>query len=222
MTDDNVRRRTRVKFCGMQTAKDVAESIALGVDAVGFIFAPSPRQITLEHAVELARSVPPLVSIFGVLVDPSAAEFAAIRRALPHFVPQFCGHETPEFCQLLADGSSYAKVLHVEPGPTGFAAAQRRAAAYTGLIMFDTAQVGRFGGTGAAFDWSAGYNATRPFLVAGGLHSENVGNAVLALRPYGVDVRSGIESEGRKDLRRMQAFIAAVRQADEEIAHGTH
>jgi len=213
--------RTRIKFCGCASVRDVEAAVRSGVDAVGVIFAPaSPRHVGATTARQIADAVPPFVSLVGVFVDPNGAD---VRGAVAAgYVPQFSGDESAAACETAAAGR-YIKVFHVasataaaELEPTAFA---YRAQPYVRATwMFDTAADGKHGGTGQAFDWSLvqGLVAQRRIIVSGGLTADNVGACVRRLRPYGVDVRSGIETAGVKDLAKMRAFVRAVKEADEQ------
>jgi phosphoribosylanthranilate isomerase len=206
-------RRTRVKFCGMTSADDVALAVAAGADAVGVILAPSPRRVALERLPALAAAIPPLVSRVGVVTGPSDDE-AALLRALG-FTLQFSGDESPEACERAAAGEPYIKVFHVDPAHGAFDPAH--GAAYERATwMFDTRVAGMRGGSGVAFDWQivAAAARLRPTIVSGGLGAENVGDCIRAVRPYAVDVRSGIETQDAKDPEKMTAFARAVARAD--------
>jgi phosphoribosylanthranilate isomerase len=205
-------------MCGMTSAADVALAVEAGADAVGFIFAPSRRRVDLATAVEAAQAVPAFVHAVGVFVDPTLEELRAAARAIPGLVVQLSGDESSAFCARVADepglrGRPYIKVLHVEPN-----APLPPSDPYVGALpLFDTADPERRGGTGRPFAWSILEKARPPrFAVSGGLRPENVGACVRAVRPYAVDVRSGVESGERKDFAKMRAFVRAVREADAE------
>ena len=205
-------RRTRMKFCGMTSADDVALAVAAGADAVGVIVAASARRVPLDRVAAIAAAIPPFVSRIGVLANQGSEEASLLRRL--GFTLQFSGDEAPAECEALSGGEPYVKVFHIEDGAPFDVA---RCAAYPGATpMFDTRVAGSAGGTGLAFDWRLIETAVRlqPSIVSGGLTPENVAACVRALRPYAVDVRSGIESEGRKDAGRMAAFATAVTAAD--------
>jgi phosphoribosylanthranilate isomerase len=210
--------RTRIKFCGIQSEADAAASVQCGVDAIGFIFAPSPRRIELADAERIAATIPAFVSLVGVFVDHDEAEVCEILKRIPNLIPQFCGAEAPEYCERVTSGGPYLKVAHVAAN-THFS--QEQFEQYRGMLVFDTQHAGMHGGTGKAFDWAAFAPLSRPFVVAGGLNPDNVATAIATLRPYAVDVRSGIERDGRKDIDKMRAFIRAVRQVDMGVLHGT-
>jgi phosphoribosylanthranilate isomerase len=215
-----VRVRTRIKFCGCTSARDADAAVGLGVDAVGVIFAPaSPRRVDPETARLIARAVPAFVSLIGVFVEPAASQ---VHDAVAMgYVPQFSGNEPAWDCEDAAAGP-YIKVYHLAPDspasvdPVAF---ERFAGAYAHATwMFDTAADGKHGGTGRSFDWerARAIARARPVIVSGGLTPDTVGACVRRLRPYGVDVRSGIETDGVKDLAKMRAFVRAVKEADEE------
>jgi phosphoribosylanthranilate isomerase len=209
-------RRTRVKICGIVDAREAEMAVEAGADALGMIFADSPRRISLERAREVAAAVPALVSLVAVFVDPDRA---SVEEALElGCLPQFCGDEPAEMCEQSTPGA-YIKVFHLDPlggKPSGIAelaAAYRRA-----TLLFDTRIAGLRGGTGRSFDWEFVREIAqqRPVIVSGGLTPENVGACVRGVGPYAVDVRSGVEVDGSKDFGRMRAFVAAVREASAE------
>jgi phosphoribosylanthranilate isomerase len=214
--------RTRIKFCGCTSAGDVEAALDLGVDAVGVIFAPaSPRRVDAATAHRIADAVPPFVSLVGVFVDPAGTDVRSVRAA--GFLPQFSGEESGPACEAAAAGGPYIKVFHVEPATAAAAleprAFARSAASYPHATwMFDTSADGKHGGTGRTFDWNLASDLARQrrVIISGGLTPANVGDCVRRLRPYGVDVRSGIETAGVKDLDKMRAFVRAVKEADEQ------
>ncbi len=216
--------RTRVKICGITSAEDAMAAVAAGTDAIGVVLAPSPRRVTLEQASTALSAVPPLVSRVGVFVDPTLDEVRDAVRALRLDLVQFAGDESREECI-----ESPAPVLKAIQVGTAFDA--QRAEPYRGLVaalLLDTHVTGKRGGTGETFSWHTVHEppAWAPFFVAGGLDPENVGDAIRALRPYAVDVSSGVErSPGLKDHAKLRAFVAAVRAADlalEPIAEVRH
>jgi len=204
---------TRVKICGCRTPRDIHAACLSGADAVGFIFAPSSARVEVEQAAELLREVPSSVTPVAVFANPLFSDVDAIRSLCPRIVIQLSGTERPDFCERI--GGEILKVIAVDGNPSA-ANLQKRAAAYSAPVLFDTKRPGRFGGTGISFDWRLlrGISLDRPFSVAGGLQAENVGSCIRLLRPHGVDVRSGVETNGRKDEAKMRTFIRAVREAD--------
>ncbi len=211
--------RTRVKVCGITRAEDAAAAVAAGVDALGVVLAPSKRQLTIDQAALALADVPPFVARIGVFVDaaPSFVEEAVRRIGLS--AVQFHGGESPAACaaapipviKALRVGTAFA-ATDVEPFRGSVAA-----------FLLDTFVPGANGGTGKVFDWHeiADLPGWAHLIVAGGLHSGNVAEAVRVLRPYGVDVSSGVEdAPGIKSAERIHAFVAAVRAADQEVSNG--
>lgn len=208
--------RTRIKICGCTSPGDVEGAVEAGADAVGIIFAESPRRVSLADARALVRSVPPFVSVVGVMVNPGPALVAEILGL--GCVPQFSGDETPEFCAAVARGR-YVKALHFQHGAVHTPAeAEAMAERYPGAdLLFDSRAHGLYGGTGTSFDWPlvSAIARDRRVIVSGGLTPDNVAAAVASVRPFAVDVRSGVERDGAKDRSMMRAFVRAVRQTDE-------
>jgi len=211
--------RTRIKICGLTRAEDAAAAVSAGADALGVVLAPSKRRVTLDEAAEVFADVPPLVARVGVFVDAHADEVWEAVARLGLAAVQFHGDEAPETCATAP--VPVIKALRVGPD---FSA--ERADAYRGAVsalLLDTFVPGEQGGTGVAFDWydvAGRLPRWAPVLLAGGLGPANVGAAIRALRPYAVDVSSGVESApGVKYHRSIYAFVAAVRAADEEEPH---
>ncbi|HMC47244.1 MAG TPA: phosphoribosylanthranilate isomerase [Caballeronia sp.] len=208
--------RTRIKFCGCTSVRDAELAIDAGADAIGVIFAASsPRRASIEIAREIAAAVPPYIQLVGVFVDPERELVAEARSA--GYVAQFSGSEPASLTESVA-GRPYLKVYHVRPGdeptPEAFEASAR---AYTHATwMFEPKVHGMDGGTGQTFRWdlARALAGGRRFVISGGLTPENVGDCVLSVRPYAVDVRSGIETNNAKDVEKMRAFVRAVREAD--------
>ncbi|MFY9781390.1 MAG: phosphoribosylanthranilate isomerase [Candidatus Baltobacteraceae bacterium] len=212
-------RPTRVKFCGMTSAQEIALACEAGADAVGVILAPSERRVTLEQARALAAATPAALSFVTVLVDPSPAELAAIARELPRATLQFHGHEPAELCR--STGLPFVKVVRASEAAAADPASLLRSLAETysgGLLMLDSGTAQRPGGTGKTFPWSIAAQAAKTLdvVVSGGLTPKNVAACVREVRPYAVDARSGVETGGRKDAEKMRAFVRAVREADAE------
>lgn len=180
------------------------------------IFAESPRRISIERAHEIAAVLPAFISLVAVFVDPP---LALVDEALKMgCIPQFCGDESPESCEQATEGT-YIKVFHLTPQGAGSSDIEDAVARYPHATpLFDSRVDGRHGGTGVTFDWERvrGLALQRPVIVSGGLTPENVGACVRSLQPHAVDVRSGVETNGRKDFERMRAFVQAVREASAE------
>jgi indole-3-glycerol phosphate synthase/phosphoribosylanthranilate isomerase/anthranilate synthase/indole-3-glycerol phosphate synthase/phosphoribosylanthranilate isomerase len=208
-------RRTRVKICGLASLRDVELAVAAGADAIGVIVAESPRRVPLERVGELAAAIPPFVSKVGVMVNQPADVAETLRGE--GFTLQFSGEESAAACERMAGGARYVKAFHLNAGSADFD--ETRLAPYAhALALFDSRVGEARGGTGVAFAWNAvrGVAARRAIVVSGGLTPENVGACVRALRPYAVDVRSGVETGGEKDPEKMRAFVRAVRDVDAE------
>jgi phosphoribosylanthranilate isomerase len=205
--------RTRVKICGITSVADGLAAARHGADAIGLIFyPPSPRLVTLERAREIAASLPPFVGRVAVFVNPAAAEVDAVIRACRPDLLQFHGEEAADFCRSF--GVPYLRALRMRQGvdlleslsPYGDAAGW----------LLDAFREELYGGTGEAFDWGViPRGLARPLILSGGLDSGNVAEAIRRVRPWAVDVSSGVEAaKGVKDERRIAAFMERVRDAD--------
>jgi phosphoribosylanthranilate isomerase len=203
--------RTRVKFCGITRAQDADAAVGLGADAVGLVLAAgSPRFISLEQAAIIRRRLPPFVQAVALFRNTPAADVERALAALQPDVLQFHGDETPEYCA--GFGRPYLRAVPMQD-PGALADWERRFAGAAALLL-DAHAAGEPGGQGRTFAWEA-IRASRPDVLAGGLTADNVGEAVRQLRPYAVDVSSGIEAApGVKDEGKMRRFIEAVRKAD--------
>ncbi len=214
-------RRTRIKLCGLSRRDDVIVAAALGVDAIGFVFyPPSPRAVSVEQAAELARLVPPFVSIVGLFVNATPAEIIAVGRAVPLSLLQFHGDETPAQCAELGHLVHLPWIRALRVGvstrPSDLIESALCYSAARG-VLFDTL-VEHYGGGGKSFDWSVvPAELAQRAVLSGGLNVDNVGDAIRRLQPFAVDVSSSIEApaaKGVKDPARMAAFVRAVRVAD--------
>jgi len=204
--------RTRIKICGVSRDTDVEAAVNAGADAIGLVFYPkSPRFVTLERATNLARALPPFVTPVALFVNATVAEVDAVCAAIPHVLLQFHGDETPAFCA--ASGRPYLRAIRVSSGVDLLDSARQHPHAQA--ILFD-AEVEGFGGGGKVFDWSLiPSDVPRPVVLSGGLHAENVIQGIQAVRPWAVDVSSGVESSrGIKDAEKIRQFCEAVREAD--------
>jgi phosphoribosylanthranilate isomerase len=206
--------RTRIKICGLTREADVDAAVEAGADAVGFVFyARSPRAVTVGRAAELARRLPPFVTPVGLFVNAASAEIATACAAIPTLLLQFHGDESPADCE--APGRPFLRAARMAPGLDllDFALRYRSAC---GLLL--DAHVEGYGGGGKVFDWSlVPRNVPRPLVLSGGLKPANVADGVRQLRPWAVDVSSGVESaKGIKDADAIHRFCSAVRAADAE------
>jgi phosphoribosylanthranilate isomerase len=201
-------RRVRTKICGLTRGADVTAAARLGADALGFVFAASPRRLRPEQARELVAEVPPGVLRVGLFMDQEAAAVEAVLTVVTLDLLQFHGREAAGYCGRF--GLPYLKAVsmsHTNPQ----AVAERYPDA-AGLLL-DSHAPGGAGGTGRVFDWRRRVATSKPLWLAGGLHPGNVGEAVREFRPYAVDVSSGVESSpGVKDQDLMRRFIQIVQQ----------
>lgn len=207
--------RTRVKFCGMTRPGDVRLACELGVDAIGVVLVPaSPRRVDPARLGALRAAVSPMVDVVALFLDPPAAEVLdAIHRLRPTLL-QFHGREEDAFCR--GFGLPYIKTLPMGAGVDPALALARRHPSAIAFLL-DGHAPGEQGGRGIGFDWTSAPPLPRPVFLAGGLQSDNVGQAIAAVRPYAVDASSGIESApGCKDGDRMQSFLDEVRRADQQ------
>jgi len=204
--------RTRIKICGITRPGDAVAAAQAGADAIGLVFYPrSPRFLNVERAREIRDALPPFVQAVALFVNPDAAQVAqAIGRVHPALL-QFHGEETPDFCSQF--GLPYVKACRVTQG-VDLLKYLRLFSTASGWLL--DAHVEEYGGVGARFDWSlVPARLERPLVLSGGLTRENVGEAVRRVRPWAVDVSSGVESsKGIKDAAKLAAFIAEVRNAD--------
>jgi phosphoribosylanthranilate isomerase len=204
--------RTRVKICGITRTQDARAAARAGADAIGLVFyPPSPRFLSVERAVEIRDALPPFVQAVALFVNPDAAQVAQVLGRVRPAMLQFHGEEPPEFCAQF--GVPYIKACRVKPGfdLLEYLRPFSRAAAW----LLDS-HVPEYGGVGESFDWSLVPAAgDHPLILSGGLARGNVAEAIRRVRPWGVDVSSGVESaKGIKDAAKIAAFIAEVRNAD--------
>ena len=208
--------RTRIKICGLTRASDAAFAAQLGVDAAGLVFVPeSARALTMEQAVGMRRQWPPLLDLVALFADPEKELVETVAAALRPTVLQFHGSESADFCASF--GYPYIKAVEADAAmhSENVLAAYRDSAA---ALLID-ARTGSSGGGGRSFDWDSWAETApdiqMPWLLAGGLAPNNVGDAVRKLHPYGVDVSSGVERErGVKDRALMRLFVNKVQEAD--------
>lgn len=200
-------------MCGITRVEDAREVVASGADAIGLVFyGPSSRSVSIAQAQAIVQAIPPLVGVVGVFVDPLEEELAEVLTDVRLDLVQFHGQESPQRCRQCS--VPYIKAIKMRPG-ISLEDEARRYAEGRGLLL-DTYMPSLVGGTGRTFPWEqipAGLE--RPVILAGGLTPENVGQAIDAVRPFAVDVSSGVESRGGiKDAEKVHRFLAAVRAAD--------
>ena len=207
--------RTRIKICGITSTQDARAAAEAGADAIGLVFyPPSPRYLSTERAVEIRDALPPFVQTVALFVNADAAQVAQVIGRVRPALLQFHGEETPQFCSQF--GMPYVKAYRVKSGVAAAAALEYlRPFSQAAAWLYDS-YVPEYGGVGERFDWSLlPAVRERPLILSGGLAPENVAEAVRRVRPWGVDVSSGVESaKGVKDAARIAAFIAEVRDAD--------
>lgn len=213
---------TRIKICGLTREQDVDAAVAAGADALGFVFyPPSPRYVTPARAAELVRRVPPFVETVGLFVNETAAQVRATCAEVPLSLLQFHGDEAAAYCRQF--DRPYLRAARVRPG-LDLVEFARSFPDARGLLL--DAFVEGYGGGGHVFDWTLIPQDLPGFLIlSGGLHADNVGDAIRRVRPLAVDVSSGVEVSGKagkgiKDHGRIAAFVAAVRAADAALSEG--
>ena len=208
--------RVRAKICGITTVGDAAIAAAAGCDAVGINFYPgSPRCVSAQVARDIAASLPPFVTPVGIFVDAEPERIEAVLRQVPLGLLQFNGDEPPAACERF--GVPYAKVISVRK-PLDVTALEQHYGSAAAFLL-DTFDPAARGGTGRTFDWSLWpANPIKPLVLAGGLTPDNVCDAIRRLRPYGVDVSSGVENEvkGVKSPEKVRAFMDEVRRGGNE------
>lgn len=218
--------RTRIKICGLTRLEDVRAAVTSGADALGFVFYPkSPRYVSAQQAAALIAAMPPFVTATGLFVNASESEVVETLALAPIGLLQFHGDETPEHCARLAAavGKPWMKAFRVKPDTSGadlleYERGCRATSPLFSSLLLDT-YVDAYGGAGKVFDWSLIPNELAPRVVlSGGLSAQNATDAVARVRPFAVDVSSGVERDkGIKDAQRIADFIDAVRAADATI-----
>jgi len=204
--------RTRVKICGITRREDALAAAVAGADAIGLVFyPPSPRFLSVERAVEIRDALPPFVQTVALFVNADAAQVAQVIGRVKPGMLQFHGDETPQFCAQF--GVPYLKACRVKAGVDLLEYLRPFSSAAAWLL---DSFVEAYGGVGERFDWSlVPGKLERPLVLSGGLERGNVAAAIRKLRPWGVDVSSGVESaKAIKDAAKIAAFIAEVRNAD--------
>ncbi len=205
---------TRTKICGLTSVDDAEAAVAAGVDAIGLVFYPkSPRHVSIANAAVIARAVGPFVTVVGLFVDAAADEIDRVLAQVPLHVLQFHGNETPAFCASFQ--RPFVKAIRMAEGTDLPALEQTYTDAGALGLLLDSYSPAAPGGTGETFNWERIPRERRlPLILAGGLSPDNVVAAVTQVRPYAVDVSSGVEiAPGRKDSARMAAFVHAARNA---------
>ena len=207
----------KVKICGLTRDEDVNAAVTAGADVLGFVFTESPRRISINTAIRLSGYVPAGVLRVGLFLDQNRSEIDQVLDSVPLDILQFHGRETQQQCSVFnlpwlkavaMDNAGSAKLAETEyPGALG--------------LLLDSHTAGKRGGSGKVFDWSLSAPLSKPVWLAGGLNTENVARAIRTVRPFAVDVSSGVESApGIKDSARINDFIKAVREVENESSGG--
>jgi phosphoribosylanthranilate isomerase len=218
--------RTRVKICGLTRDEDVRAAVHAGADALGFVFyPPSPRYVTAAQAGALIAAMPPFVTAVALFVNATVDEVVAVAQVAPFTLLQFHGDETAAECASIAAavGRPFMRVFRMRPDTSAadlleYEHQYRAASPLFSSLLLDT-YVDAYGGAGKVFDWSLIPKELAPRVVlSGGLSVSNATDAVASVRPFAVDISSGVEAQkGIKDARKIAAFIDAVRAADATI-----
>ncbi len=199
----------RIKVCGITSADDAIAATAAGVDVLGLVFyRKSPRHVSIEQAIEIARSLPPFTCLVGLFVNASEQDIEAVLQQVPLGLIQFHGNETEPECRRWR--IPYIKAMRVRPEipVTDMVAPYHSASGY----LLDSYRPGIVGGTGESFDWGLiPDRLDKPVILAGGLNPGNVQEAIMTVNPYAVDVSSGVErTPGIKDIDKIKAFVKAA------------
>ena len=203
----------RVKICGITNLKDARCAVSAGADAIGFVFATSPRKVDAGTARSIVRAVPPKTATVGVFVDESPERMLRIGEYCGLDILQLHGDESElTIRRLQKHGFQVLKALRAGDRDDRMRAGDTGADA----LLFDTAASGRFGGSGQSFDWKLlrGLKISLPWFVSGGLNAGNIKRLLSVVQPYGVDVSSGVESApGKKSAKLVKEFIKNARSA---------
>ena len=200
----------RIKFCGFTQASDLQQAVALGVDAFGVVhFTGSKRHVSLEQMPNLRAAVPEHKDLIALFVNPSVEEVQAVIGALKPTILQFHGDEPDAFCAQF--GMPFIKAMAMGEGAGDIFQRQKNYSNATAFLL-DGHAPGGLGGAGQAFAWRDSIQLNKPVYLAGGLTPENVAEAIALVKPYAVDVSSGIESApGKKDAKKMRDFVETVK-----------
>ena len=215
---------TRVKICGIRDKNHALAAVEAGADFIGLVFAPSQRQVTPTKACEIASAVKKssdATKVVGVFVNAPASQVNEIADFCALDCVQLSGDESWEYCREVVEpvikairiGQQSPAELYAELSAGGKLLPQQRF-----IALLDSQVEGKYGGTGESFNWNLAQQVAKrfPVIIAGGLDPKNVSRLIERVRPWGVDVSSGVETGGVKDIAKIKAFIEAVRKADEK------
>ena len=211
--------RTRVKICGITRVDDALDVVSSGADAIGLVFyEPSPRNVSVERAKEIAAAVPAFVTVVALFVDPSEEQVQQVLNHVRIDLIQFHGDEDNDFCSRFQ--RPFIKAIRVRQASDVVASCLRFPNAVG--ILLDSYKPGVPGGTGETFDWSLiPTQANKPLILAGGLNADNIAGAIDDVQPFAVDVSGGVEaSKGIKDPEKVKAFLNEVYSVDQRNPKG--
>lgn len=214
-----MKRRTRIKICGLTRVEDVQACVQSGVDAIGLVFVEqSPRNLTLEQGAALRAEIPAFVQVVALLMNPQAGQVEALLRQVQPDLLQFHGQETAAFCKQWRRG--YLKAIAMKNRPMAEIEAEIAQHHQARGLLLDAHAPGEQGGSGQRFDWNHLPDVPRERLIlAGGLRPDNIRAAIAQVRPGAVDLSSGVEqAPGIKSPEKIQQLVQQVRQADQECA----
>ncbi len=213
-------RKTRVKICGIRRVEDAVLAADAGADAIGLIFyAPSPRAATLQQAIAVRDALPPFVSTVALFVNAARLEVIEVCESLNPSLLQFHGDEEHDYCASFS--RPYVKAIRVGASMKADDLVQLQTEFSTAkALLLDTLSAGQYGGTGESFNWDViPVSLREKIILSGGLTPINVGDAVRKVRPWAVDVSSGVEMQKSiKDPEKILAFMSAVQHADAEVS----
>lgn len=208
---------TRIKICGITNKEDALEAAHLGVDALGFVFAESPRRVIPSMVQEIVELLPPFISRVGVFVNEERGKVKEIAARCHLTSLQFHGEEPPSYCEGFREKT--VKAFSIKDEAILDTIPEYEVDAY----LLDSYSPSRYGGTGNTFDWDIARKIKKfgvPIILSGGLDPDNVKEAIERVRPYAVDVGSGVEvEEGKKDTEKLEDFVRKVRETDELFAN---
>ncbi len=205
--------RTRVKICGFTQVQDAVAAANLGVDAIGLVFyPPSPRNVSINKAAEIVKALPAFVTVVALFVDEQEAKVREVLKRVSIDCIQFHGDESADACGIY--NKPYMKAIRVKPELDIMEIANQYQDA--SALLLDAYHPGIKGGSGSQFDWDLiPQHCALPIILAGGLQAENAKQAVEIVKPYALDVSSGVESsKGVKDVAKMAAFIQVIKEGD--------